>query len=384
MVDRRLFLQGLGLWIASQGLVGCGAVGDGVPILFLRGSLPPQLIRLLRQGKGGQPLSFQSLPQRKEIFKRLQTWQEKDIERAWWQQLPWERGPAEIAGLATLGDYWLAGAIEKKLIQPVPVESLSGWERLPQAWQQLVRRDRQGNVAERGEIWGAPYRWGATIIAYRRDKLKWQPRDWPDLWRTEITRKISIVDQPREVIGLVLKSLGHSYNTRDLGAIASLKSRFSELQQQVLYYSSTHYLQPLILGDAWLAVGWSGDILPLLKTNPDIGAVIPRSGTALWGDLWVRPRVRPTQPEAEFPVALRSLLESCWQPDVAEQIARLTAGSSPILRFQPPDVPDLGKSQLLRSADPEIISRSEFLEPLSPRVSQQYDGLWREVRSLPA
>jgi putative spermidine/putrescine transport system substrate-binding protein len=127
----------------------------------------------------------------------------------------------------------------------------------------------------------------------------------------------------------------------------------------------------------WLAVGWSGDILPLLASNPDIGAVIPQSGTALWSDLWVRPQQDPT----ELPSSVRSLIETCWQPEIAEQIARLTAGSSPILPFPPPKADDLGKSQLLQSIQPEVMARSEFIEPLASPVRQQYETLWQEMRS---
>jgi putative spermidine/putrescine transport system substrate-binding protein len=94
------------------------------------------------------------------------------------------------------------------------------------AWQEIVKRDRQGQVSNTGEVWGAPYRWGTTVIAYRRDKFRelgWTPKDWSDLWRPELRDRISVVDQPREVIGLTLKKLGRSYNTTNLSQVQTLK-----------------------------------------------------------------------------------------------------------------------------------------------------------------
>ena len=99
--------------------------------------------------------------------------------------------------------------------------------------------------------------------------------------------RISLPDSAREVIGLTLKKLGKSYNTQQLDRVPNLKKELASLHQQVKLYSSDAYLQPLILGDTWLAVGSSGDLLPLLQTQKDIALVVPVSGTALWTDLWV-------------------------------------------------------------------------------------------------
>lgn len=41
-------------------------------------------------------------------------------------------------------------------------------------------------------------------------------QDWSDLWRPELTGKISMVDSPREIIGAVLKYMGGSYNTKNI------------------------------------------------------------------------------------------------------------------------------------------------------------------------
>lgn len=41
-------------------------------------------------------------------------------------------------------------------------------------------------------------------------------QDWSDLWRPELSGKISMVDSPREIIGAVLKYMGSSYNTTSI------------------------------------------------------------------------------------------------------------------------------------------------------------------------
>ena len=242
MINRRAFLQGMGLFALGQGLSGCRGADGQSQIWLLRGSIPPQLIRRFQRSpqEAGTKLVFDSIPQLKELYNRLLKAQNPESS-SWFAKLPGQKSkPPEIADLMTLGDYWLQEAIQKKLIQPLDLEQVPSWQSLPPAWQQSVQRDRNGQTHLEGKIWGAPYRWGCTMIAYRRDKLKslgWVPQDWSDLWREEVKRKISIVDQPREVIGLTLKSLGLSYNTTDLSAIANLKSRFQHLNQQILYYS---------------------------------------------------------------------------------------------------------------------------------------------------
>lgn len=120
----------------------------------------------------------------------------------------------------TLGDYWIRVAIKNKLIQPLDVSKLKQWSSLPQRWQELAKRNDQGQIDPQGKVWAVPYRWGNTVIVYRRDKFLqefgWTPSDWSDLWRSELRSRISLLDQPREVIGLVLKKLGQSYNTKNL------------------------------------------------------------------------------------------------------------------------------------------------------------------------
>ena len=384
MISRRSFLLTAGTVTLMQLLSGCSDRQAALKVLLLQGSIPPQLLGEFRKQLGTRKaLTFKPEAQLKDIFSLLQTWQKKARdEETGGGSLSWinNRTPV-IPDLVTLGDYWLAESIEKKLIQPLKIEELSEWQKLPSRWQKLVKRNEQGEPDENGAVWGAPYRWGSTLIAYRRDKfeaLGWTPTDWSDLWREELRDRISVLDQPREVIGLTLKKLGHSYNTPDLTQVPNLKSELIALQRQVKFYSSDNYLQPLILGDTWLAVGWSNDILAVQGRYPKIEAVMPQSGTSLWADLWIKPK--SLSEETEGNLLKDKWIDFCWQPQSANKISLFTNAASPIiLGMKKGDLPkDLRENPLLL-VDGQILENSDFLYPLSPETREQYQSLLEEV-----
>ncbi|GAC1490230.1 MAG: hypothetical protein NVS2B14_02210 [Chamaesiphon sp.] len=252
---------------------------------------------------------------------------------------------------------------------------------LPQKWQALVKRNYQGQLDTSGQVWGTPYRWGSTVIAYRRDKFKslgWIPTDWSDLWRPELRDRISLLDQYRETIGLTLKRLGYSYNTQQLDRIPDLKDTLQKLHRQVKFYSSDAYLQPLLLKDTWLAVGWSTDVLNVIKSDPQIAAVVPQSGTALWADLWVRPKFASSQSNLEL---VQEWIDFCWQPKPASEISLFSNAASPMLiNMNPADIPKDVRENPLLMPNTQILQKSEFLDPLSDITEKQYRSLWEEIR----
>ena len=381
--NRRSFLLGAGATVLGQGLLGCQSSPSALQVLFLKNSIPAQLIgRFKKEITSEIKPSFRAESQLKNIFDLLQTWQKPPSEKSnFLPQLPViNPPPPAIANLVTTGDTWLADAIQKQLIEPLNLSSVSTWDQLAPRWHELVQRNDQGLPDLKGKTWGAPYRWGTTLIVYRKDKFKelgWTPRNWEDLWRKELKQRLSIVDQPREVIGLTLKKLGDSYNPTELNNLAQLRQELIRFHQQIKFYSSTHYLQPLILGDVWCAIGWSNEILPLLKDNPDLAAVVPESGTSLWADLWVQPK------SSSANSLLTEWLNFCWQPDIANQIAFFSDGSSPRLETLEKNaiLPKVRDNPLLMIPS-QLLDRCEFLLPLSPKVQQQFIDLWQELRAV--
>lgn len=396
-MDRRSFLISLSGVAFSQGLLGCRATSDGTAGLHvLQGTIPPQIHaafqRFLRQQQQQGSLEFSVEPELETLFTRLQQLQQQEKKPevssggALGGLFPMLRTSRRrpLPDLVTLGDSWLQAAIQQELIQPFDVQPLKGWSQLPQSpWHHLVRRDRQGFLDPQGENWALPFRWGSTILVYRRDIFEQRglapPSDWHDLWRPELQHQFSLLDSPREVIGLALKRLGQSYNSPAPQGVPDLGAQLAALQRQVKFYSSTAYLQPLVLGDTWLAMGWSSDVLPLMQRNPKLAAVFPKSGTALWADIWVRPAAQANP----LNVLTQRWIDFCWDPTIAIQLTLFSRASSPsILTVAPGTLPEpLRQNPIL--LPPEASFRaSEFLYPLHSSSRQAYQQLWQEMRRV--
>lgn len=374
-MDRRAFLLSVSTLALSQVITGCGTNQQLLlNVQLLKNSIPGQVVKKFRKTvtQGGN-LKFTPIDQLEDLFKLLQTWQQPPTnqQKEWTSYLPFtqnQRSPT--ANLVTLGDYWLQAAISQKLIQPLETKNLKNIGYINDKWQQIIKRDQNG------KIWGVPYRWGNTVIIYNREKfqkLGWTPTDWSDLWRSELQNRISLLNHPREVIGLVLKKLGKSYNTENLSQISSLETELQALNQQVKFYNSTNYLEPLIIGDTWLAVGWSDEIIPVISRYQKFAAIVPKSGTAIWADLWVSPAGVNNDDLAY------QWLDFCLQPHISKQIALLTKSNSPIQdNMVMGDIEKHLQNLLLTNA--EIFAKSEFLLPLPPAVMKEYEDLFMKMK----
>lgn len=379
-INRRSFVGGgLGLALGSA-LGGCGAdPQQHLRVRMLQDSVPAQLVGAFRrQLQQGLPLGIIPEPQLGRLFTLLQRWQAglsgtepQGLGRLW----PWPEADP-VADVVTLGDSWLQAAITQNLIQPWPgSESWPSWQQLPQRWQAVGQRDDRGFPDPQGKIWAVPYRWGTTVIAYRQDQCQqwgWEPQDWGDLWREEVRGRLGLPDDSREVIGLALKALGYSYNHPQPATVPGLAEKLAQLQAQVRFYSSKTYLQPLLLGDVAVAVGWSTDLLPLLAYDRQLRLVVPASGTSLWADLWVR----PTRATGDL-APVNQWINFCWDGAIVPKFSQLGHGTSPLLRG----------AEDLRLAHGSILwppgvtlDRSEWIAPLPDSSLVQYQDLWETMR----
>lgn len=352
-------------------------------IVALRGSIPPSWPKDFMQTQGKRvKLRTQFRGNLEDIF--------SDIARSF-SKGNVDPKSAVAADIVTVGDSWLNFAIEKNAIEPIQgVEDQDWFKALSDKWKVFLRRNSKGELDSEGKIYAAPYRWGSMVIAYKKNKFQKHNlapiEDWADLWRPELAGRISMVDSPREIVGAVLKYMGASYNTENMelqvaGGRNSVQKNLALLEKQVRLFDSVHYLKAFGVGDVWVAVGWSSDVLPAAKRMSNVAVIVPKSGASLWADMWAIPaasryetnqiggRVRGPSP------LIHQWIEFCLQaaralPFKQEVIPGASPSALENVPLQLPEHYTKGKPKLDTNfiagvPPPEILERCEFLKPLS-------------------
>lgn len=393
MINRRSLLISAGCLGVSTLLASCSQNEQAALTLeLLQDAIPAQVLaqfeRQTAKRFGKIKLNISQEPQVADLFQVLQQWRNleqdaktSDSPSSGW--LPTQTRTVQPANWLSLGDAWLTAAIQQKLIQPIQVEPISAWSTLPERWQSVVQRNTDGGVEPQGQVWGVPYRWGSLAIVFRREafeQLGWQPTSWADLWNPELQQRLALPDHARAVIGIALKKLGKSVNATNLKQLPELETEMKALHQQVKFYSSDAYLQPLMLGDIDLAVGWSTDIVSLLRRDRRFAGVVPSSGSMLTADIWVQPVGLATLDTAIVEQAI-AWVNYCLQPEVALQLSLLSSAASPMLQtLERANLPKTIQLDQVLLPDPEVVNRSEFLLPLPPSAIKDYETLWINIR----
>ncbi|KAK1307301.1 hypothetical protein QJS10_CPA10g01294 [Acorus calamus] len=362
-------------------------------IVSLRGSVPPSWIKDFAQAQGKRvKLNFDLRGSLESIFSDLSSASSKQTV---------DPKSVMAADLVTIGDSWLSSVISGGLVEPVEDAEGQDWfNSLSDKWKVHLRRNNKGEVDADGKIWGAPYRWGCMVIAYKKNKFKRHNlapiEDWGDLWRPELAGKISMVDAPREIVGAVLKHMGASYNTKDInldvaGGRTVVMENLAALQKQVRLFDSTYYLKAFGVGDVWVAVGWSSDVLPTAKRMSDVVVIVPKSGSSLWADIWAIPAAtRFNTDRIGGRVRSPSPLIHQWI-EFTLQLARASPFEKEVIPGAAPsaiDGPRPVKPEELTERKPkldtnlsggvppsDILAKCEFLEPLSDKALDDYQWL---------
>jgi spermidine/putrescine transport system substrate-binding protein len=137
-----------------------------------------------------------------------------------------------------------------------------------------------------------PWQSGLTGIAYNPALTGREIRSLADLFDSRYKGRVGLVSEMRETVPLTMLLQGGdpSRPTKDgaIGAIAKLEE--ATRSGQIRRYTGNEFKDALSTGEFALCLAWSGDIVQLQQTRPDIKFVIPDEGGMRWFDSMVIPR----------------------------------------------------------------------------------------------
>ena len=246
------------------------------------------------------------------------------------------------------------------LIAPLTRKYITNWANVSPIFQNLP--------TDPGNRYTVPYQWGTSGIGYRTDKVTAAVDSWAIFDRRDLSGKMTMLDDAREVIGAMLRYRGHSLNSVDAGELAQAKQDAISAKPQLKAYISAPVKGQLVSGDVWLAQLWNGDTLQAQAEQPAIAYVIPKEGCSIWNDSLCMPA------SAKHRRAAHEWMNYILRPEVGAAISRATGYGSPNVhatRLLPRPVPYPTEEELRRLEFPVDLGEGNAV----------WDQIWTEIKS---
>lgn len=262
-------------------------------------------------------------------------------------------------------DYTIKRMIDEDMLHKLNFDSIPNYKYIDSRFKNLAY--------DPNNEYSVPYMWGTVGILYNKNMVNEKVDSWEILWDKQYEKQILMLDSIRDSIGITLKMLGYSLNTKNDEELDEAKEALIKQKPLVLAYVGDEVKDKMIGGEAALAVVWSGDAIFAKRENPDLEYAIPKEGSNLWFDSVVIPNASKNKKEAEL--FINYLCES----DIAYQNADYIGYASPHIEAVKMLPDELTNDKTAYPDDSELVG-SEVLEDLAGSLVK-YDRIWTEVKS---
>ncbi len=171
------------------------------------------------------------------------------------------------------GDY-VSIMIKEKMLQKIDHAALKNFGNI--APDVLAKSD-----FDPGNLYSVPYYMGAAGIAVNKTKVKDYDKSWSIFSRKDLSNKMIMLDDMREVFGDALKYLGYSVNTTSGEEIAKAKTLINdEWKPNLLKFDAEAFAKNFAAGEVWVAQGYAESIYAELDQSRwgEVDFFIPKEG----------------------------------------------------------------------------------------------------------
>lgn len=222
--------------------------------------------------------------------------------------------------------------------------------------------------------YGIPYMWGATGILHQSNLQP--PIDaWSDLWQPRVRNHITMLDDPSEVIGAALKSLGYSLNSQSPAELARAKEHAAKQKPLLRAYVNEIVRDQLVAGELMAAQVWRSTAMRAMESSgARLTFVYPREGYPLYADSIAILK------ESKRRDLAHTFLKYLTRPKVAARIAEVKLESTCNAQARALLPPTLRDHPVLYPNE-TTLERGEWFAPLSGDAQKLRDRLWTEIKS---
>lgn len=225
-----------------------------------------------------------------------------------------------------------------------------------------------------GNKYSVPYMWGTLGILYNTEMVEDEITSWSTLFDTKYAGNILMMNSMRDTIGLALKYLGYSMNTRNEAEISAAKDILVKQKQDKIEsgYLLDETKDKMVGGEAAIGIIYSGDAQYAIEKNDKLKYVIPEEGSNIWVDGMVIPKSSKNQEAA------MKFIDFMCREDVAQMNFDYIYYCSPIQQVVDNLSEEDAASATINPSE-EVVARCEYFNDVSDCM-ELYENAWMEVR----
>ena len=249
-------------------------------------------------------------------------------------------------------------------------------------WLQKLDKDNMPNVQAnllenlRSPSWdpereySVPWQSGLTGIAYNSAQTKEVGSFEEMLTRSDLKGKVTLLSEMQDTMIFMLLVTGADPSDFSEDEWGTALDRLEEVKDsgQIRAFTGNDYLQDLAQGNVLACEAWSGDVIQLQFSNPDIKFIAPEEGLSLWSDNSLVPNKATHKANAE------ALMDYYYDPQVAAELAAWVNYICPVQGAQEAMTkidPSLAENKLI-FPDDELLSKTYDFMALSAEEEEQY------------
>ena len=263
-------------------------------------------------------------------------------------------------------DYMIERMIQNDMLEELDVANMPNLAN-------LIDRVKNPDYDPEGK-YSVAYMWGTLGILYNTEMVDGEITSWGALFDEKNAGNVIMMNSMRDTIGLALKYLGYSLNTRDEAELNAAKDVLVKQKQDKIEcgYLLDETKDKMVGGEAAIGIVYSGDAQYAIEKNESLRYVVPEEGSNIWVDGMCIPKGSKNKAAAE------QFIDFMCRPDVAQMNFDYIYYCSPIQQV----VDGLSEEDAaLDTINPssEVSARCEFFNDVADCMDL-YESVWMEVR----
>ena len=224
-----------------------------------------------------------------------------------------------------------------------------------------------------GLQWGVPYMWNGTGIVYRRGNTV-SPKRWADLWDPRLKGRLTMLDDPEDMLGACLKKLGFSFSATDPGQLRAAEREAIAQKPLLRAYLNAEVRDQLVSGDVLAAQLWSTTAQQAIDAAPDLAFAYPAEGFPFYCDCAVILR------ESRRARLAHRFLDYLLRPGVSARIVEATKTAT-ANRAARDLLPEAVRTNPVLYPPADVFERGEWPRTLPADTQRLRDRIWTEIKS---